>query len=236
MRGGLTPALRLIRRRRHRGDFCITPFGSTFLALRQDVYGSLVGKFKEVKPAAAPPGQYCEAAVSAAFSNRLAAMALAGAALFMCARALSHSALFRVSSGGAVVSALAVVALVMYLTQPLWRRNTRVLLAFSGVSLSVLYKLWARSYGLQSWHAIVSSPYVLGYVGITFTAGAVATYVLDTPGGPHRERFTGALEALLRAAGLVAISIGTCKRLPAGAIVGASAEWAVCSRRLTHVP
>ena len=220
--------------RRHRGEFCIAPFGPTFLALRP--YSDRPRKSKEVKLAAAPPGQSCEAAVSAAFSNRLAALAFAGVALFMSARALSHSALFRVSSGGAVVSALAVVALVLYLTRPLWQRNTRMLLAFSGVSLSVLYKLWARSYGLQSWHAIASSPYVLGYVGITFTAGAVATYVLDTPGGPHRERFTGALEALLRAAGLVAISIGACKRLPEGAIDGASAGWAVCCRRLAHVP
>ena len=174
------------------------------------MYGGLARKLigSEVKAAAAPRGQYCEAAVSARFSSRLALLALAGAALFLCARALSHSALLRVSSGGAVVSALALVALVLYATRPLWRRNTRLLLAFSGVSLSALYKLWARNFGLQSWHAIATSPYLLGYLGVTFTAGAIATHVLDTPGGPHRERITTAFAALLRAAGLIAICVG----------------------------
>jgi len=192
--------------RRHRGEFCIAPFGPTFLALRP--YSDRLRKSKEVKLAAAPPGQFCEAAVSAAFSNRLAALAFAGAALFMSARALSHSALFRVSSGGAAVSAVALVALVLFVTRPLWRRSTRVLLAFGGVSFSALYRLWWRSFGLQSWHAIATSPHVLGYLGVTFTFGAVATYVLDTPGGPYRERITSVFEALLRAVGLVAICIG----------------------------
>jgi hypothetical protein len=77
------------------------------------LYSGLAGKFREVKAAPAPRGQYCEAAVSARFSNRLASLACAGAALFLCARALSHSALFRVSTGGAAVSALALVALVL---------------------------------------------------------------------------------------------------------------------------
>lgn len=144
----------------------------------------------------------------ARFSNALAALAAAGALLFLSARPLSHSALFRVSSGGTAVSALALAAIFLYVTRPLWRRNTRVLIAFSGASLGCMWQLWARAFALQSWHSIITSRYVLAYVGVTFAIGAAATHILDTPGGPHRERVTGAFETLLRAIGLIAVCVG----------------------------
>ena len=188
-----------LRVRRNRKEFCISPYGTTYIALKPD---RLV--WRAGTPSAS---DYCEAHISAKFSNKLAVLALAGAALFLNARPLSHSPVFRVSSGGAVVSALAVAAIFLYFTRPLWRRNTPVLMACSSAAFAGLWQLWVHSCALQSWQNILASRYLLIYVGVTFFIGALATHILDTPGGAYHARATGAFEACLRAIGIIAICI-----------------------------
>ena len=74
------------RRVRHRGAFCISPLGTTWVALRRQEGWRLPG-FAPVGGGDAKPARddACTAVVSAAFSELLAGLAAAGALLFLAA-------------------------------------------------------------------------------------------------------------------------------------------------------
>jgi tellurite resistance protein TehA-like permease len=169
-------------------------------------------------------------------------LTLARTAFAWRAHSLSQSSAFRVTSGGVLVSAIALFIAVYYATrrapQPRTHADTHartlegrrdhpgpLILTplrrplrrrWAALSLGGL-AAWLWQYALDavapSWHGLTrSSPWLLGYLAFTFTLGAVATHIIDVPGGPHRERVTGAFECVLRAVGLACVCMGACVR------------------------
>jgi hypothetical protein len=83
-----------------------------------------------------------------------------------------------------------------------------VALAVSAGAGALVWKWVLSSLALDSWRSLAASPWLLAYIALTFTVGAAVTHIYDVPTGEHRTRVTGAFEAVLRAAGLVALVIG----------------------------
>jgi hypothetical protein len=82
--------------------------------------------------------------------------------------------------------------------------------ALGGTGTVVLHFV-ARRLGLDTLAGLAGSPYapyLAAYVALTFTLGAALTHVYDTPGGERRERATDVIQALLRAVGLLALTLG----------------------------
>jgi hypothetical protein len=76
-------------------------------------------------------------------------------------------------------------------------------------SLAAVLWAYVEDSVAPSWRSLGrSSPWLLGYLAFTFTLGAVATHIVDVPGGPHRQRVTGAFEGVLRAVGLACMGMG----------------------------
>jgi len=168
-----------------RSPFVISPFSTTFVALRR------------------PAGDSCTYSLSSRFYNPGALAALAGVLLFLEAPRLAQMQRFRMSAGGCFFSLVALILLGMYMYRTFSGRLVALLTFAGGLSAALCSRLLASANlsALQAW------PLFLGaYFLVTFVAGVLLVAYTEK-GGPNSV-MNSAVAVVLRLAGAFALLLG----------------------------
>ncbi|KAK9855139.1 hypothetical protein WJX84_006268 [Apatococcus fuscideae] len=181
---------------RIRTDSCqtpVSPFGQAYVAVKHP------GSSASIR------GQQCSFQLEQDFSYVLLGMGVAGALLFLFSTPLSTSQPFRLSAGTLGFMALSVAILLVFISRHLPSKKSVVVAfgIFGSSFAAVMQSLFGR--WIPSYHQLIYSPWVLGYLVVTGLLGLALTYYYDDAGN-HK------LQTILRVAlqlvglGLVAIS------------------------------
>lgn len=190
-------------------SFTVSPLNETWFSAKP-VGSSLSGRSVEVN---------CTVQVSSAFSQNSFISSVAGILLFKTAPIFARERYFRLSSGGVLMAAAAVVILALFVCS-LLGNSPKVKVGLLGLGLWGQNVLFETLKSLADVEGLLNNPWLLGYLITSFMVGLFFTAYFDsTLSNQHESSLAGAVDLSLRFIGSAFIYKGVKDERYAAAVI-----------------